>query len=274
MDDPFLFSQETDYANLLSVKLYEYSRADFDRCSVNTYAFNRCFLVREGDGMVFNHTAGERFRLRKGMALFMPESTDLSFEFHPGLKFLSCHFNLYLLPGVDVFQRTVKCREFPVSPEECENLEKRIVADPEWMAVCEFEAFFWKEIRHLPLPDGNALDELIRLTGRYGSLLRYIQEHLSAQLDISELADVAGLAGNTLSRNFSRDFSMPLKRFLQKELAAQASRLLLCTSLSIREIASRLQFSSEYYFSNFFKRQTGTTPSAFRKENCHTFAGM
>lgn len=260
--------------NMIRLQIHQLAAADFEWCGRNTYAFNRCFLVREGDGMVFNHTAGERFRLRKGMALFMPESTDLSFEFHPGLKFLSCHFNLYLLPGVDVFQRTVKCREFPVSPEECENLEKRIVADPEWMAVCEFEAFFWKEIRHLPLPDGNALDELIRLTGRYGSLLRYIQEHLSAQLDISELADVAGLAGNTLSRNFSRDFSMPLKRFLQKELAAQASRLLLCTSLSIREIASRLQFSSEYYFSNFFKRQTGTTPSAFRKENCHTFAGM
>ena len=50
MDDPFLFSQETDYANLLSVKLYEYSRADFDRCSVNTYAFNRIFAVFSSEG--------------------------------------------------------------------------------------------------------------------------------------------------------------------------------------------------------------------------------
>lgn len=60
---------------------------------------------------------------------------------------------------------------------------------------------------------------------------------------------------------------MPLKSFLQKELAAQASRYLLGSSLSVREIAGRLEFSSEYYFSNFFRRCTGMTPSAFRRAN-------
>ena len=47
------------------------------------------------------------------------------------------------------------------------------------------------------------------------------------------------------------------------------SRYLLCSPLSIREIAEHFRFSSEYYFSNFFKRHTGTTPSAFRKANLH-----
>ena len=56
---------------------------------------------------------------------------------------------------------------------------------------------------------------------------------------------------------------------LQKELIAQTSRYLLCSPLSIREIAEHFRFSSEYYFSNFFKRHTGTTPSAFRKANLH-----
>ncbi len=60
---------------------------------------------------------------------------------------------------------------------------------------------------------------------------------------------------------------MPLKLFLQKELAAQASRYLLGSPLSAREIAERLEFSSEYYFSNFFRRSTGTTPTAFRRAN-------
>ena len=122
-------------------------------------------------------------------------------------------------------------------------------------------------IGHLPLPAGTRLAELAGLAGRYGGLLGYIREHLSARLTIDRLAEVAGLSRGRLSRNFSRDFSMPLKSFLQKELAAQASRYLLGSPLSVREIAERLEFSSEYYFSSFFRRCTGTTPTAFRRSN-------
>lgn len=253
--------------NMIRLHIHQIASADFAWCGRNTYSFNRCFLVHAGEGAVRNHTANETFRLRRGVALFMPESTDLSFEFRDGLKFLSCHFNLHILPGVDVFQQETHCREFPVDPEQTAELERLITAAPDWHAVCRFECFLWKQMRAFPLPAGDRLSELASLTGRYGGLLRYIQDHLSAQLDLDELAEVAGQSRGTLSRNFSRDLSIPLKSFLQKELISLAIRYLLCTPLSVREIAERLRFSSEYYFSNFFKRHTGTTPSAFRREN-------
>ena len=261
--------QWRDLHNMIHLRIHQLASADFEWSGRNSYAFNRCFLVRDGEGCVRNHTGNEFFHLRRGTALFMPESADLSFEFHRGLKFLSCHFNLYILPGVDLFQKERFCREFPVDPMECREMEKKILDFPDWPAVCAFESFFWRMIRHIPLPDPNPFGDLARLTGRYGGLLRHIQDHLSAQLDVAELAECAGVARDTLSRNFSRDFAMPLKQFLQKELISLASRLLLCSGLSIREIADRLRFSSEYYFSSFFKRHTGTTPSAFRRLNCH-----
>ncbi len=255
--------------NMIQLDLHQISSADFVWSGRNTFAFNRCFFVREGTGTVRNHSTGELHDLRRGAALFMPESTDLSFEFRDGLKFLCCHFNLHILPGVDVFQRERHCREFAADPVEIERMERAVLAAPDWSAICDFETFLWRTIRALPLPPGDTLSELANLSGRYGMLLRYIQANLSAQMGVEELAEVAGQSRGTLSRNFSHDLSIPLKSFLQKELIAQTSRYLLCSPLSIREIAEHFRFSSEYYFSNFFKRHTGTTPSAFRKANLH-----
>lgn len=260
-------SQWRTVHNMIRLELHQLAFADFSWQGRNTHFFNRLFLVLAGEGEVRNHTGGERLVLRPGFGVFLPEGLDLGFEFRPGLRFLSCHFNLSVLPGVDLFGQERHCREFPVDPGALERIIGNITSPPEWRAFGETEAFLWRVIGHLPLPSGTRLAELAGLAGRYGGLLGYIREHLSARLTIDRLAEEAGLSRSRLSRNFSRDFSMPLKSFLQKELAAQASRYLLGSPLSVREIAERLEFSSEYYFSNFFRRCTGSTPTAFRKAN-------
>ena len=45
-----------------------------------------------------------------------------------------------------------------------------------------------------------------------------------------------------------------------------AKRLLLYSKLSVKEIAAQLSFSDQYYFSNYFKRKTGTSPRSFRNQ--------
>lgn len=253
--------------NMIRLELHQLAFADFSWRGRNTHFFNRLFLVRTGEGEVRNYSGGERFRMRPGVGLFLPEGLDLGFEFCPGLQFLSCHFNLSILPGVDLFGQEKQCREFPIDPGTLERMIRHVCSPPEWGALGETEAFLWNVIGGLPHPCGSRLAELAGLAGRYGRLLGFIREHLSARLTIDQLAEESGLSRGRLSRNFSRDFSMPLKSFLQKELAAQASRYLLCSPLSVREIAEKLQFSSEYYFSNFFRRCTGSTPTAFRRAN-------
>ena len=47
----------------------------------------------------------------------------------------------------------------------------------------------------------------------------------------------------------------------------ETARLLLRgTALPVREIAFRLCFSDEHYFSSLFRRKTGQTPSAYRRD--------
>lgn len=54
---------------------------------------------------------------------------------------------------------------------------------------------------------------------------------------------------------------------IQKEILREAQRLLYYTADSIREISDRLGYEDEKYFMRFFKKKTGFSPTAYRKQN-------
>ena len=56
----------------------------------------------------------------------------------------------------------------------------------------------------------------------------------------------------------------PGQFILQKKMET-ATQLLTSTDLPIASIADSLGFGSQFYFSNFFKKQTGMTPSSYRR---------
>ena len=55
------------------------------------------------------------------------------------------------------------------------------------------------------------------------------------------------------------------KDHIQDRLALEAKRLLLHTSLSVKEIAYEIGFEEPLHFSGFFKKRVGVSPSQFRQ---------
>ena len=55
------------------------------------------------------------------------------------------------------------------------------------------------------------------------------------------------------------------KELIQQRLVLEGKRLLFHTDLSVKEIAYRLGFEEPLHFSGFFKRQSGHSPSEFRR---------
>ena len=79
-----------------------------------------------------------------------------------------------------------------------------------------------------------------------------------------ELADRAGVSYSGLRSIFKQVQGETLKQFLQRIRLEQA-RLRLCDPrLAIKDVARELDFSSEHYFSHFFRSATGMSPSQFR----------
>ncbi len=249
---------------LLDLNILELAHARFSWQGRNSYSFNRCFIILEGEGKIYNHTAGQSLKMRPDRIYFMPPSLDLSFDFQPGLCLISIHFNAFILPGIDVFSGRSECLSFAAEKRWTSEFSGVLGHEPEWTSFCRFESLLWELLSHLYYPEIEQLQVISELHGRYGKLLQYIHHNINARTGIAELCAVTQLGRDTLSRGFSRDFGIPLKTFLMNKLISTAERYLLHTDLSIREISEKMQFSSEFYFSSFFKRIKGIPPTEFR----------
>ena len=73
------------------------------------------------------------------------------------------------------------------------------------------------------------------------------------------------ISTRTLSNSVNESSrSTPLK-MINERITLEAKRLLLYSSLKIKEIGYELGFDDPSYFVKFFKRQTGFLPADFRK---------
>lgn len=81
-----------------------------------------------------------------------------------------------------------------------------------------------------------------------------------------ELARVARVSYSSLRQLFRATQQETLHSFLQRHRADRSRQLLADPQLSIKEVAEHLSFSSEFYFSHFFRKNTGMSPSQFRQQ--------
>lgn len=93
---------------------------------------------------------------------------------------------------------------------------------------------------------------------------QFMHEHISEQISLNELADVAGLSVTHFSRRFSEQCGLsPIEYFIRLKMH-QAAELLHHTDLSIASIAETLGYEDQYYFSRIFKKVYGQAPSKHR----------
>jgi AraC-like DNA-binding protein len=82
---------------------------------------------------------------------------------------------------------------------------------------------------------------------------------------VTELAQTAGVSRSGLQRMFKTFQHESVHEFLLRTRLDQARQLLCDERLAIKEVSARLSFSSEFYFSRFFRKRTGLSPRQFRE---------
>ena len=94
-------------------------------------------------------------------------------------------------------------------------------------------------------------------------LMEYINRHIYQHITMEQLSHVVNLSTSQINRIFKKEFKVtPYDYILNQKI--ETAKLLLCsTNLSIQEIAYRLNFCDEHYFSNLFKQKTGIRPSQY-----------
>jgi AraC-like DNA-binding protein len=83
---------------------------------------------------------------------------------------------------------------------------------------------------------------------------------------VMDLAALAGMSYSGLRNLFSQVCGENIHSFLQRRRLDQAEMLLIDPGLSIKQVAEQMNFSSESYFSRFFKNAKGISPREYRRQ--------
>ncbi len=100
---------------------------------------------------------------------------------------------------------------------------------------------------------------------RLGRVLEYMAEHLDVSIGIDDLARVACLSPFHFARMFAARMGAPPHRYLAR-LRLDRAKALLLTEAPLSAVAADCAFGSESNFIRAFRRATGTTPGAYRRE--------
>jgi AraC family transcriptional regulator len=95
-------------------------------------------------------------------------------------------------------------------------------------------------------------------------VLDYIRSHLSQDLSIIDLAQVAGMSHYYFLRLFKKSMHVTPRQYIIQMRIDRAKELLRSRELSIADIALQCGFTNQSHFTNIFRQLTETTPKAYR----------
>ena len=96
---------------------------------------------------------------------------------------------------------------------------------------------------------------------------KHIVTHLTEDLHLEELAEIAGTTPQHLSRLFRKECGMTITQYIRKQRINEAKWMIQSSDEPMFSIAESIGFSSQNYFCTVFLKETGMTPSQF-KDSC------
>ena len=233
-------------------------------------SFSSIGFIQRGTGTII--VDGQEIQPVKGQLYLLPaHSTQIFFNdgTQPYLKYY-CHFNIKL-HDTELFDHiNLPLCVTPKDPAEATTLfEKMIGAHNEksftslikakqymmelvcyYLQCCRDSTISMKE---------NSFDSAIN------QVISYAQRHLDLPLSVPQMAEMAGYHPSHFTKLFRKRFGVSPAQFLMQKKISAAMDLLTVTAKPIAEIAALLGFSNQFYFCNVFKKQTGMTPSEYRR---------
>lgn len=120
---------------------------------------------------------------------------------------------------------------------------------------------YLEKVRGIVIPEIQQEDTVIQ------QILLYIENNFHEQLNLKSVSKEFHFNPSYLSNYFATNYKEGFNEYLNKIRIGEATKLLKQSKIPISEISERVGYSDHSYFCKVFKKQKGTSPSSFRRNN-------
>lgn len=215
---------------------------------------------------------GRKYFLKAGDVFYLPigcSFEQIADENDPWIKVWVNAFGS-LVPNLMMFYNLEEFIHFPSAPAY--NFFKKILKTcrDTTLTLEEKETVVLLTLHELiiklhKMPSDNWLSS----TSKYSDariIKAYLDNHICDRVRMSDLTALIYKSESQAIRAFKKAYGITPVNYLTSIRITSAQRLLAETSLSVKEVAFRVGFPDEHYFSHLFKRKTGKSPTEYRDE--------
>lgn len=223
---------------------------------------NKLYFVTKGKGYV--ETPEKTYELTPGSIYLVPAHTRFRYWCEPGFEKFYLHFIFSILYANGIFEgidRILVVNDKNHVSKTLTNIYKagdRLRFLHTKPIIEQLIISFLEQI-------SERAEEYFQMVFLYQEIYQYIENHLRFTLSTEEIAQETGFPLSRLRTNFRQDMGCSVKQYARKILFQRICNELKYSHQPIKAIAQKYGFEDVYYFSNWFKRCAGRSPSAFRK---------
>ena len=98
----------------------------------------------------------------------------------------------------------------------------------------------------------------------YRTIIDMMNDNINKNLTITDFANLCGISESYLKKIFTKySGSGPAKYFLRLKISRACTMLL--NGATVAQVSKHLEFANQQYFSTVFKRETGYSPTVYKK---------
>lgn len=127
------------------------------------------------------------------------------------------------------------------------------------------DLFFIEYIRQSRKPGVITKNENGYIHERFGEFMQLLEANIGVMKNVNKYAGLLNLSLYQLNAITKSSVGKTVSELINKQIILEAKRNLLATPAQIKDIADHLGYEDTSYFIRFFKKQTGYSPEAFRK---------
>ncbi|WP_052000907.1 helix-turn-helix domain-containing protein [Gracilibacillus halophilus] len=218
---------------------------------------NQYLLVYIAQGKGFIYINKEKLSVHQKEIYLCKPGDTYAFDLTSGIELYAFHFDM---AGEPLKQQIMRLQIAEPLMKYCNQLLSLSEAKTE-LENFRLQITFEEMIYFIVSSDKGVSDNKLL------EAKKYMDSHYQHSIQIEHLANIAQVSEHYFVELFTKQYGVSPIKYLQQQRLVEAKRLLIQSDARLREIARNVGISDEYYFSRWFKKKTGLSPSVFRSNH-------